>query len=136
MNCDEIRILLPAYQGKTLQAGELKMLKTHLASCAACRNESRVFTDLWDALGALPTIQPSPEFRARFWQRVRDEDVKDSWLTFPRLVPAFAGLLGVWIVGVTLGATLFMRTHDSTVDWSHPSTSISNAYLKYASKDL
>ena len=102
--------------------------------------ESELIEKAWGLLGALPKVEPSPDFYARFWEKVREEkERKVSWLSFPRLAPALAGALGVWILGVGIGSVLFMRQYPlSTASSSlrlelaqaYDSDSLSSAYLK------
>lgn len=111
MNCKEVQELLPAYEGMVLTAPETAEVKNHLATCKSCQREFDLLSATWAMLEVLEPIQPSADFRARFWEKVRQEEEKKSWLPVPRLVPVLAGFLGVWVVGVGIGATLFVRSH-------------------------
>ena len=135
MNCKEIQELLPAYEEKLLAAQEMDAVRNHLSGCSLCQKELQQLSAAWTLLGVLEPITPSAEFRTGFWEKVRrEEEKRTSWLAFPRLVPALAGFLGVWVVGVGLGTFLFMHTKPSLAvmksssGWSD--ASLVTAYLK------
>jgi anti-sigma factor RsiW len=131
---------LSAYLDNALDAATASRVKTHLRTCPECRNEERLLAVSWSLLGSLEPVQPSPDFRARFWEKVRaEEDKKRSWLSWPRLVPAFAGIVGVWLTGVGLGLYFFMqeppvpaRRADLLSPWAraYDVSSLGAAYLK------
>ena len=139
MDCEKIRELLTAYQDGVLPANEAAEIKTHLLGCQGCQTEERLLKETWNMLNVLEPIEPSPDFRARFWERVREEERKTSWLSFPRLVPVMAGVLGVWVVGVGLGSYLFFRSPRSQMasttsiqqkGFFDDASSLGKAYLK------
>lgn len=136
MNCKEIQDLLPGYGESALSDAQSKEVHSHLATCASCQKEDRLLSASWEMFGTLEKIEPSPDFRARFWEKVRQEETKKSWFTFPTLVPAFAGFLGVWVLGVGIGAMLFLQTHlipSTTPQWlATGSFSLGDVYLKRA----
>ena len=112
MNCKDIHRLLSAYQDKEISPVEASALEAHLAGCQACATEHRRFSQAWDMLGSLASIAPSPDFKARFWERVREEEAKPrlwDWLRWPRLVPALAGGMALWVLGIGGGVLLFER---------------------------
>ncbi len=47
---------------------------------------------LWEILGSLKDVEPSTNFRLKFWQRVEGLEEKRRSLIFRRLVPAVATL--------------------------------------------
>lgn len=111
--CEAIAIDLPGYVGGKLDMASSVAVQTHLQSCEACRAEMHEIERL-DALlsKALPPIEPSPGFAARFADRLaaevaderrrqaREERAEDrvswlAWLMQPWLVPlAAAAMLG------------------------------------------
>jgi anti-sigma factor RsiW len=122
--------LLPAYLDNQLDAAAAGRVKSHVAMCPDCREEERMLAASWNLLGSLEAIEPSPDFRARFWEKVRREEEKSSRLSWPRLVPAFAGFLGVWAAGAGLGMYLFAQTPPAGSVQREPDSSLSAAYLK------
>ncbi len=93
-------------------------------------------------LDALPEIEPSPTFRARFWERAREgEKNRSGWRDFlgVQWTPVAAGLLATWIMGVASGLALFDTRSEREVVTSakavniftspYPVNSIEAAYL-------
>lgn len=136
MDCAKIREQLVAYLDEELSPQEKAACESHLETCPLCRKEKEILECTWQLLDAIPSTEPSPVFRARFWERVRQEEQSWFWLPFPRLVPAMAGFLAVWVVGVGVGSVAFMRksapSQDSPVaGWTLPAdaSSLGAAYL-------
>lgn len=74
-------------------------LEAHLQGCASCRQE---WTDLevsWRLLGQLPELEPGPLFRARVWEKIRQQPQASPaiWNWKGWLVPALA--LGFLLLG-------------------------------------
>src|SRR3954463_10248974 len=42
--------------------------RAHLAECSTCRQEWASVRGAWNAMEELPTMEPSPEMRTRFYQ--------------------------------------------------------------------
>lgn len=66
-------------------------------------------------LDTLPEIEPSPTFRARFWEKVREgEKNRSGWRDYldVQWMPVAAGLLATWIVGVAGGVVLYDTRSD------------------------
>lgn len=111
MQSPHVKELLSEYLDKVLDSETASRVKNHLAICSECQSEENSLMASWALLGSLEAIEPSPDFRVRFWERVRAEEEKEvSWHSFPRLIPLMAGVLGVWVVGVGLGSYLFLRS--------------------------
>lgn len=111
MKCDRANFLLSVELDKALSSEEAAELRAHLETCATCRAEQQLLAASWEFLGELKPIEPSPTFRARFWERVRQEEAeaKSWWNVFvpSRLVPVAAGFLVIWTMGVAGGLFLF-----------------------------
>jgi len=117
MNCKNVVQALPDYLSHTLGETETVGVRAHLDLCPECREESRLLSASWDMLGLLEPVQPSADFRSRFWEKVRQEENTVLGRTgffarFP-LAPALAGFLVLWILGVAGGARLFDRRHET-----------------------
>ena len=112
MKCDEVANQLIAYLDQTADAAVAVEVRSHLAGCKSCALEARRLAETWDVLGILPEIQPSANFRPVFWEKVRRE--KSSWLSLPRLAPALAGFVAVWVTGVALGLYLYLQAPQSS----------------------
>lgn len=139
MDCSKIQEQLVAYLDGELGLQEKAECQSHLAGCLLCREEKETLERTWRLLEAASSIEPSSVFRARFWEKVRQEEQSWSWLAFPRLVPAMARLLAVWVVGVGVGSLAFMRTTPRSQDskspvaqWMPPAdaSSLGTAYLR------
>lgn len=146
MNCKHAQLLLSAYQDKELSPVETSTLETHLKSCGACQSELQQVSRAWEMLGSLRTIEPSGNFKARFWDRVRQEESKPGlwdWITWPRLAPALAGVMAFWILGIGSSLFLFERHPVPSVretsaalsifTSSYPPNSIEQIYLQGSS---
>ena len=95
MTCEKIQEMLPAYQDGELSAENEKAVKAHLEECAACQREEQLLPASWEMLGELKPIEPSPDFQARFWARVRQEEAKQTgWRVMAELATAYACGLG------------------------------------------
>lgn len=117
MNCKNVVQTLPDYLSHTLGETETVGVRAHLDLCPECREESRLLSASWDVLDLLEPIQPSADFRARFWEKVRQEENTvfgrtGFFVRFP-FVPAVAGFLVLWILGVAGGARLFDRRDET-----------------------
>lgn len=142
MDCAKIQQQLVPYLDGELGPQERAQCESHLKACAICQKEKEILEHTWQILAASPSIEPSPAFRAKFWERVRQEEESPSWLSFPRLVPAMASFLAVWTVGIGLGSWAFMRTSFSqdlrqpVAQWMQPSedSSLGTAYLNRVEK--
>jgi anti-sigma factor RsiW len=97
---DEMQALLNAYLDGVLHGRRLREMETHLASCAACRNELeelRLVSDLLQADPA-PEFIPTERFVSQLTlslprRTLRDRPPKPVTLAW-WLIPA--GLLGAW----------------------------------------
>jgi anti-sigma factor RsiW len=124
--------LLPAYLDHAMDGPAAARIKDHLNACAECRAEEQALAASWNALAALAPIEPSPDFRARFWARIRREEDEAAY-SWRRLAPLFAGFAGLWAAGAALGVYLFLRTPASSYPPSISAledSSLSAAYLK------
>ncbi len=103
-DCEAIRIELPGYASRKLDAESLAPVRAHLQSCAACRVELGELERLEELLlEALPPIVPSTTFASRFANRLAaeaegavEEPEKRGWLGWllqPWLVPVAAAAL-------------------------------------------
>lgn len=66
MNCDETTALLSERLNGALAAADERRLESHLASCAACREEATAVSELWNDMGIENIAVPHERMRARF----------------------------------------------------------------------
>ena len=86
MNCHNVEKNSITYLDCKLDARQRREVETHLASCAACRERVRQFTELWDILDEAPAVLPSAGFDAALRARVAQEAQRGSfwgWLVAP-----------------------------------------------------
>lgn len=94
MNCREVRNNIPDLLQGGLEGGEADLLREHLLSCPACRQEWQELNELWTRLGILPEEQPSPELRRNFYRLLELQSRETAasvhpawWRRVSRLVP-------------------------------------------------
>jgi anti-sigma factor RsiW len=102
---EDMHELLNAYLDGELHGWHLQEMETHLASCAACRNELRELRLVSDLLQA----NPAPEFTST------ERFVSQLTLSLPRrslrVQPPKPGSLAWWLVPAgLLGAWFFVQT--------------------------
>lgn len=108
MRCDQAKKIIPVYMDAGLGQEETRLVKEHIASCAACRRELEAFEQSWDMLGEWRNIAPRPGYVSRFWTRVSEElswqerigkAIKEG-LRNRRPAPAFVTACLIIIVGI------------------------------------
>ncbi len=111
MRCDQAKEMIPVYLDGELGQEEIRLVKGHIASCAACQKELHALEHSWKMLGEWKNIDPVPGYVSRFWtkvslQRPWHEEVKQrigeglEWLRHRRLVPVYATVCVVLIAGL------------------------------------
>jgi len=95
-SCNKIKKYLPEF-----------IEEEHIKSCAICQKEKALLEKSWAVLEKWPAIKPSPDFRIRFWYRVKG--IGRQRVIFPaplvrRLVPA---LVSIFII--ILGLSIFIK---------------------------
>lgn len=73
MNCDAIKELLWAYLEKETTAEETAEIETHLAHCAACREEWKLQKELKNALASLPDEELPEGYHTELMQKLQAE---------------------------------------------------------------
>jgi anti-sigma factor RsiW len=126
MRCKDAIQLLSEYQDRRLPQNESEEVAAHLQICAACQKEERLLANVWNMLNVLKPIEPSADFKARFWQRVREEELaKENWWTITVFFwrqfaagarPAFAltSVLVVSILGTLIALKVLPQTSTQT----------------------
>jgi len=114
MTCDKIQERFADYLTGDLDEAGRTDVQSHIAACAACREDLENLTLIWAKLGVLPEEQPSSSVRGRFYAML--EDYKASlpatapaaprarwtdWFSFRR--PAFAASFSVVLLLAGLG---------------------------------
>ncbi|MBI5149470.1 MAG: zf-HC2 domain-containing protein [Candidatus Omnitrophica bacterium] len=70
MRCDQAKKLIPVYLDGELGQEEARLVKGHIASCAACQKELHALERSWKMLGEWKNIDPAPGYVSRFWTKV------------------------------------------------------------------
>lgn len=68
MTCEEIKPLFADYWNGTLRREENAAVQRHLEGCESCRAETGRMEILWRDLARLPTAEPGPGVRERFYE--------------------------------------------------------------------
>jgi len=102
-NKREAAILLE-YCAGTLDAERAGAIENHARECAECRALIAAQMNVWRALGELAVPEVSPDFDARLYARIAQEEAKSSWR-------GWLESLGVWswkpvLAGVAAAAVL------------------------------
>lgn len=82
----------------------------------SCREEKDTLEKTWTLLERWPSVEPSADFRAKFWQKV-DNLNRDKRAIFPRpvyrrLAPVLASVLFV----IILAGAIFMKTRIENIN--------------------
>ena len=124
MRCEKVKEKLSALLDNELENKKRQEIEQHLAECSGCKREMKLLTQTWNALEVWEKIEPLDNFEARFWQRVREKELRQP--IFQRLLkialpaPAMAliiiaiGLLG----GIYLGNILYLNETKVSTDES------------------
>lgn len=67
MTCDETKLLLTDYWAQALSERDELAFDAHVATCESCRAEAEQLGALWKNLALIPSEEPSPALRSRFY---------------------------------------------------------------------
>ncbi|RYU79768.1 zf-HC2 domain-containing protein [Hymenobacter persicinus] len=71
-NCESVQPELLGWLAGDLSAADQRAVEAHLAQCPACQQELTAVRQLWDALGTVPTPEPSEQLRPRFYSMLAE----------------------------------------------------------------
>jgi len=109
MKCRSAQKKLSAYQDGELEPREQELVRSHLLSCQACREQFAEFERIWQTLEELQEIRPDPWFYPQLVRKVKEPREQSlfpglQWV-FPILrTPAIASIL--LAIGILAGAYL------------------------------
>ncbi len=70
---------LTDYCSGTLDASRAAAFEAHLRDCSECRRVVDAQREVWSALGQLTPPEVSPDFDARLYARIREEQEAPGW---------------------------------------------------------
>lgn len=123
MRCEKIKEKLSAFIDNELDREKTSKIEQHLAECSDCNQELKILAKTWGALEVWEKIEPSDNFEARFWQRVREREPRQ--LLFQRLltkvipVPTTVIILAIGLLGgIYLGNIVYPKETKVSTDES------------------
>jgi len=130
MNCEEYRIRIPELWEDTLDDETRANVEMHLAACMQCRNENEQLNAIWRGLGKIPSYEPGPGLRARFYEKLQAYQQgyvesglakRRSFLEWWSVRPAlqFGLSLATLAIGFLTGFFLQYRREDSQLGQLH-----------------
>lgn len=151
MRCRTVQRKLSAFLDGELSEKATSHIAEHLSRCPTCPQEAASLSSVWEELGEMHAIDPSPYFWTRLSARIAQAEeqrflLKEIWGMLHRLlVPAtviVASVVGLWI-----GGTLYdLYAQDQPESWEQaarvlhldalddfPAESIGLAYIELAS---
>ena len=70
MNCPEVQEILSDYLDDRLAPSQASLLKEHLGTCAACRQEWEALRSTVALIGSVEEIKTSPDFLAQVNRKI------------------------------------------------------------------
>jgi anti-sigma factor RsiW len=77
-NCEKIKDQFADYLTGDIDGSAMDEVRSHIASCAACREEIETLSAVWTKLGVLPQEQPSGRLRANFYAMLEEAKAKQE----------------------------------------------------------
>jgi hypothetical protein len=106
MNCENVQTRLPEYWAESIPVAAHREIERHLQGCDACRAEAETLGKLWADLDRLPSPDPGPQLRSRFYQMLDayrtgldEKQPKQTWWHWGIAAGAFAMLAIGFFVG-------------------------------------
>ena len=114
--CKRIRKYLPGFIEGEIEANLKLDIERHLRACPDCRKEKELLARSWAILESWPAVEPSPNFKARFWQEVEALEHRREKISWPylfkwRLAPVLA-VVSILI----LTASLFLKVRTERIN--------------------
>jgi predicted anti-sigma-YlaC factor YlaD len=109
MNCRHIQKKLSALQDGELNADEKIAVSAHLQSCPDCRRVYDEMEEVWQSLGMINEIEPSPQFNRNLYWKIHTSANQQQQSVAPwflQLLPTPAVTLAFLLISITLGAFL------------------------------
>ena len=115
MKCSRVKKYLSVFLDGELDKKEQQEIEEHLKKCSGCKREHDLLTRSWEMLSEWKDIEPSPHFKARFWQKVEEQgrDIKRPVL-FPQLFPWAPVFATALVLLVCISLYIFPKFHRKT----------------------
>ncbi len=125
MNCPikskESTEILVDYCAQTLEPVRVAEFEKHLETCAGCQRFAAEQRDLWETLDRWTPISVSPDFDARLYARIAQEEAEPVWLQWWRRISSPAVPFMAWKPAVSLAAACAVLTVGLMVRMPGPS---------------
>jgi len=114
MRCKKVKEKLSAFIDNELESKIRLKIEQHLTKCFGCEQELKILTQTWQALEKRKRIEASVNFEEKFWQRVRERELKQPLFQrlLTRVIPipaAFTVLIFGLAGGIYLSKILFPK---------------------------
>jgi anti-sigma factor RsiW len=107
------------YASGALNAGRAAEFEQHIAGCPACRDLVEAQRGLWRTLDAWPAPEVSPQFDARLYARIAQEDALPAWKQWVRRIFQPAVPMATWKPAVSLAAACAILTVALATEMQH-----------------
>lgn len=114
-SCKRIRKFLPDFIEGEAGEGLKREIEGHLKGCPMCQKEKDLLAQTWLCLEKWPAVEPSPDFKQKFWQRVENLEHQKRRIFIPapklgwggkwRLAPVLASIFILIFAG-----SIFIKT--------------------------
>jgi anti-sigma factor RsiW len=78
--------ILMDYCGGTLDPVRAAELKAHIQVCRECRSLAEAQSAVWEMLEAWKPVEVSPDFDAKLYARIAQEQAQPAWLQWTRRI--------------------------------------------------
>ena len=98
MKCSKIQKKLSAYQDKELDPRGQEEVRSHLASCLACREQFAELERIWKIVGQFEEIHPDPWFYRQIVRKIKEPREQASLPTLQHVFWLFRTPVAVSII--------------------------------------
>lgn len=108
------------YCAGTLEVSRKSEFERHMAQCAECSRVVSAQRELWETLDRFPAPEVSPDFDARLYARIAQEDAAPAWVRWMRRVLQPPVGVAAWKAAVSLAAACAVLAAGLLVRIPHP----------------
>jgi anti-sigma factor RsiW len=92
------------YCARRLAPARAAEFEKHLENCPDCRRAVNAQREVWNAMDGCTSIEVSPDFDARLYARIAEEEAAPAWRKWTRRVLTPAVPVAIWKPAVPLAA--------------------------------